>query len=181
MQTRVVLTENNFRTYFDRYYHVLVGFANKFVKDIDISEDLVQDIFVNLWEKHDCYENEITLKVYLYRSVRNNCLSFLKKQKVHLKYMEKTINELDREDFFLNQILSEEVTRLLYQFIQELPQKRQQIIRYSMLGLRNQDIAEIMGISVHTVKVQKMHSYKELRRKLGEHAFLIALLLNINF
>lgn len=177
---KISFDKSNFRSYFDQYFKALVGFANKFLSDIDMSEDLVQEVFVKLWEKHDEYENETTLKVYLYRSVRNNCLNQLKKQKVRQDYQTESLPQLDTEEFFLDQVLSEEVSRMLYRSISELPEKRQQIVRYSLQGLKNQEIADMMGSTINTVKSQKMYAYKELREKLGKHAFLIALLLDIN-
>ena len=177
---KISFDKSNFRSYFDQYFHALVGFANKFVHDLNASEDLVQEVFVILWEKQDEYENETTLKVYLYRAVRNKCLNYIKKQQVKDRYLKESLAHLDTEEFFLDHVLSEEVSRLLYKFIGELSDKRQQIVRYSLLGLKNQEIADIMGSTVNTVKSQKMYAYRELREKLGEHAYLIALLLGIN-
>lgn len=177
---KISFDQSNFRSYFDQYFHALVGFANKFMQDLNTSEDLVQEVFVTLWEKQDEYENETTLKVYLYRAVRNKCLNHIKKQQVKERYIKESLPQLDTENFFLDHVLSEEVSRLLYKFIAELPSKRQQIVRYSLLGLKNQEIADLMGSTVNTVKSQKMHAYKELREKLGEHAYLVALLLGMN-
>lgn len=177
---KISFNKSNFREYFDQYFHALVGFANRYLSDLSASEDLVQEVFVKLWEKQNVYENETTLKVYLYRAVRNNSLKQIQKNKVRQAYVQETLPQLDTEEFFLDQVLSEEVSRLLYRFISELPNKRQQIVRYSLLGLKNQEIADIMEVTVNTVKSQKMNAYKELREKLGDHAYLIALLLGIN-
>ncbi|WP_321308878.1 RNA polymerase sigma-70 factor [Marinifilum fragile] len=178
---KIKLTRDNFRKIFDQYFASLVGFANTFVSDINLSEDLVQEVFVSLWEKQDEYQNEITLKVYLYRAVRNKCLNNIKHEQVKSKYISESLPKLETEEFFLDQVLSEEVSRLLYKFIGELPKQRQQIIRYSLLGLKNQEIADIMGLTVNTVKSHKMHAYKELREKLGKYAYLVAILLEINY
>ncbi|MCY1636152.1 RNA polymerase sigma-70 factor [Marinifilum sp. D737] len=177
---KIKLTRDNFRKIFDQYFASLVGFANTFVSDIELSEDLVQEVFVSLWEKQDEYQNEVSLKVYLYRAVRNKCLNNIKHEQVKNKYIAESIPKLETEEFFLDQVLSEEVSRLLYRFIGELPKQRQQIIRYSLLGLKNPEIADIMGLTVNTVKSHKMHAYKELREKLGKHAYLVAILLEIN-
>lgn len=177
---KIKLTRDNFRKIFDQYFASLVGFANTFVSDVELSEDLVQEVFVGLWEKQDEYQNEVSLKVYLYRAVRNKCLNNIKHEQVKNKYIAESLPRLETEDFFLDQVLSEEVSRLLYRFIGELPKQRQQIIRYSLLGLKNPEIADIMRLTVNTVKSHKMHAYKELREKLGRHAYLVAILLEIN-
>jgi len=177
---KIKLTRDNFRKIFDQYFASLVGFANTFVSDIELSEDLVQEVFVSLWEKQDEYQNEVTLKVYLYRAVRNKCLNNIKHEQVKNKYIAESVPKLETEEFFLDQVLSEEVSRLLYRFIGELPKQRQQIIRYSLLGLKNPEIADIMGLSINTVKSHKLNAYKELREKLGKHAYLVAILLEMN-
>ncbi|MDQ2177185.1 RNA polymerase sigma-70 factor [Marinifilum sp. D714] len=177
---KIVLNRDKFREVFDQYFASLVGFANTFVSDINLSEDLVQEVFVSLWEKQDEYQNEITLKVYLYRAVRNKCLNNIKHEQVKNKYIAESLPKLETEEFFLDQVLSEEVSRLLYKFIGELPKQRQQIIRYSLLGLKNQEIADIMGLTINTVKSHKLNAYRELREKLGKHAYLVAILLEIN-
>jgi RNA polymerase sigma-70 factor (ECF subfamily) len=177
---KIKLSRNNFRKIFNQYFASLVGFANTFVSDSDLSEDLVQEVFVTLWEKQEEYLNEITLKVYLYRAVRNKCLNNIKHEQVKNKYINETLPKLETEEFFLDQVLSEEVSRLLYKFIEELPKQRQQIIRYGLFGLKNREIADIMGLSLNTVKSHKLNAYRELREKLGKHAYLVAILLEIN-
>jgi RNA polymerase sigma-70 factor (ECF subfamily) len=177
---KIKLTRDSFRKIFDQYFASLVGFANTFVSDLNLSEDLVQEVFVSLWEKQDEYQNELTLKVYLYRAVRNRCLNTIKHEQVKSRYISESLPKLETEEFFLDQVLSEEVSRLLYKFIAELPKQRQQIIRYGLLGLKNQEIADIMSLTLNTVKSHKMHAYKELREKLGKHAYLVAILLEMN-
>ena len=177
---KIKLDKDNFRKIFNQYFASLVGFANTFVSDVELSEDLVQEVFTTLWEKQDEYQNEVTLKVYLYRAVRNKCLSCIKHEQVKSKYIAMSLPRLETEEFFLDQVLSEEVSRLLYKFINELSKQRQQIIRYSLLGLRNKEIADIMGLTLNTVKSHKLNAYRELREKLGKHAYLVAILLEMN-
>ncbi|WP_306597985.1 RNA polymerase sigma-70 factor [Labilibaculum euxinus] len=177
---KIRLDKSSFKKIFEQYFAGLVGFANSYLGSVDLSEDLVQDVFVRLWEKQDEYQNETSLKVYLYRAVRNKCLNQIKHEQVRRNYKEETLPRLESEEFFLDQVLSEEVSGLLYKFIAELPLQRQKIIRYSLLGLKNKEIADIMGLKVNTIKSHKLNAYRELREKLGEHAFVIALLLGIN-
>ena len=177
---KIKLDKSNFKQIFEKYFSGLVGFGNNYVGDVSLSEDLVQEVFVSLWEKQDEYQNETALKVYLYRAVRNKCLNHIKHEQVKKNYQNETLPNLETEEFFLDQVLSEEVSRMLYKFIEELPKQRQQIIRYSLLGLKNPEIAEIMGLKLNTVKSHKLNAYKQIREKFGKHAFLIAILLEIN-
>lgn len=177
---KIRLDKSNFKQIFEQYFAGLVGFANSYVDDVSLSEDLVQEVFVTLWEKQDEYQNIQALKVYLYRAVRNKCLNYIKHEQVKKNYQKEVLPKLETEEFFLDQVLSEEVSRMLYKFIEELPTQRQQIIRYSLLGLKNPEIADIMGIKINTVKSHKLNAYKQLREKFGKHAYLIAILLEIN-
>ncbi len=177
---KIKLTASKFREIFDQYFVSLVGFANTFVSDMDLSEDLVQEVFISLWEKQEEYQNKVTLKVYLYRAVRNKCLNSIKHEQVKSKYIGEMLHKLETEDFFLDQVLSEEVASLLYKSITNLPKQRQQIIRYALLGLKNQEIAELMDLKINTVKAHKLEAYKALRKKLGKHIYLLAILLDMN-
>ncbi|MBI9057210.1 MAG: RNA polymerase sigma-70 factor [Labilibaculum sp.] len=177
---KIRLDKSNFKQIFEKYFAGLVGFANNYVGDVSLSEDLVQEVFVSLWEKQDEYQSETALKVYLYRAVRNKCLNYIKHEQVKKNYQEETIHSLETEEFFLDQVLSEEVSRMLHKFIDELPPQRQQIIRYSLLGLKNPEIADIMGLKLNTIKSHKQNAYKQIRDKFGKHALLIAALLEIN-
>lgn len=176
---KIKLDRSNFKRIFEQFFAGLVGFANTYLSDVSLSEDFVQEVFVSLWEKQDEYQNEITLKVYLYRAVRNKCLNYIKHEQVKKNYIKETLPNLDTEEFFLEKVLSEEVASILYKFIAELPKQRQQIIRYSLLGVKNPEIAEIMGLKLNTIKSHKLNAYRELREKLSGHAFLLALLLDI--
>lgn len=174
------MDKSNFKQIFEKYFAGLVGFANNYVGDVSLSEDLVQEVFVSLWEKQDEYQNETGLKVYLYRSVRNKCLNHIKHEQVKKNYQAEVLPNIETEEYFLDQVLSEEVSRVLYKFIEELPKQRQQILRYSLLGVRNPEIAEIMGLKLNTIKSHKLNAYKQIREKFGKHALLIAILLEIN-
>lgn len=176
---KIKLDRSNFKRIFEQYFAGLVGFANTYLADVSLSEDLVQEVFVSLWERQDEYQNETALKVYLYRAVRNKCLNCIKHEKVKKNYIRESLPNLETEEFFLEKVLSEEVASILYKFIAELPSQRQQIIRYSLLGLKNPEIADVMGLKLNTIKSHKLTAYKELRVKLGKHAFLLALLLDI--
>ena len=177
----VLIRRSNFKKIFDRYFTGLVSFANTYVNDLDLSEDIVQEVFVNLWEKRGEFAGHFTLKVYLYRAVRNKCLNSLQHKKVARVHNEDMKWSTASEEFFLNQVLSEEVVGLLYKAIAQLPEKRQQIVRYSLMGMKNHEIAETMSLTLNTIKSQKMHAYRELRSKMGKHAYLIAVLLELNF
>lgn len=137
---------------FDTYYEALVKYANRFLPLIDECEDLVQDIFVNLWENENIFPDETSLKIFLYKTVRNKCYNSIKHQKVKNKFAQNTISSLEDDNLFLEQVLEEEIVRQLYKTIETLPDKKKQIIKLSLKGFKNNVIAEELQIKLQTVK-----------------------------
>jgi len=158
--------KNNLKKTFDRYYKMLVSYANRFLTTVGESEDLVQDVFINLWEKENTFPDEISLKIYLYKVVRNKCYNVIKHNKVKNKYAENTIRSLEDDNLFLKQILEEETVSQLHKAIEVLPNRKKEIIKLSLKGLKNSEIAEELNIKLQTVKTLKSQAYKILRDQL---------------
>ena len=75
----ICLSESKkFKEVYEEYFTALKYFAMRYVKDEEVACDLLQDVFVKLWEKGDRFENEMQLKTYLYRVVRNHCLTYIR-------------------------------------------------------------------------------------------------------
>lgn len=163
---------------FDIYYEALVKYANRFLPLLDECEDLIQDIFVSLWEKENSFPDETSLKVFLYKSVRNKCYNVIKHNKVKDKYAESVVVSLEDDNLFLEQVLEEEIVRQLYQAIEVLPPRKKEIIKLSLKGLKNTEIAEELQIKLQTVKTLKSQSYTILREQFQELSAIIYFLLN---
>ncbi|GAA4817926.1 RNA polymerase sigma-70 factor [Litoribaculum gwangyangense] len=163
-----LINKNTLKQIFDTYYEALVQYANKFLFLQDECEDLVQDVFVGLWESEKIFLDETSLKVYLYKAVRNKSYNVLKHNKVKNKYAEGAIQNLEDDNLFLKQILEEEIVRQLYQAIEILPSRKKEIIKMSLKGIKNSEIAENLGIKLQTVKTLKSQSYKILKEQFKE-------------
>lgn len=172
-----IISKSNLRLIFDTYYEALVQYANRFLSPKDECEDLVQDVFVGLWEKKNTFPDEISLKVYLYKTVRNKCYNVIKHNKIKNKYAENVIQTLEDDNLFLKQVLEEEIVRQLYHAIEVLPQRKKEIIKLSLKGLKNTEIAEELQIKLQTVKTLKSQSYKILREQFQELSTIIYFLL----
>ncbi len=171
------ISKGDLKRIFDTYYEVLVLYANRFLYPKDECEDLVQDVFVGLWEKENTFPDEISLKVYLYKTVRNKCYNVIKHNKVKNKYAENIVQSLEDDNLFLKQILEEEIVRQLYHAIEVLPLRKKEIIKLSLKGLKNTEIAEELQIKLQTVKTLKSQSYKILREQFQELSTIIYFLL----
>ncbi|WP_188221011.1 RNA polymerase sigma-70 factor [Flavobacterium pokkalii] len=162
---------------FDEYYDALVKYANRFLGLNDECQDLVQDVFVSLWEKENIFPDEISLKIFLYKSVRNKCYDVIKHNKVKDKYAENIVKSIEDDDLFLEEILKEEIVRKLHDAIELLPDRKKEIIKLSLKGFKNNEIADCLEIKLQTVKTLKSQSYKILRDQFLEFDTIIYFLL----
>ncbi len=169
----------SFNTCFVEMFPALCSFAEKYLDDGELAKDIVQDIFTKLWDRFEEFDSDIRIKTYLYRSIRNTSINHLKHLKVEDKYNKRRSDELDSEKSFLSDILEKETHRIIYQAIEELPEKQKEIVYKSIWGLSNAEIAEEMHVSINTIKTQKARAYKQLRHKLQNiYSVLNLLLLN---
>lgn len=159
---------------FNMLYPVMCSFARKYIGSDEDSEDIAQEIFIELWHQHAKFESLNQIKAFLYLSVKNKCLNFRKHQIVKDKYSDSF--QSDIEQSFDEYIIEAEVIQNLNTLIESLPEQRKQIILQSMQGLSNNEIAENMSISINTVKLHKKIAYRQLRDKLGSSPFILSLL-----
>ncbi|PLX08111.1 MAG: RNA polymerase sigma-70 factor [Marinilabiliales bacterium] len=163
------------------YYVPLCYYCLRYVETLEDSEEIVQDLFVKIWEKRDSMEINTSLKAYLYRSVQNYALNFLSKKKTQERYMMIQSRQLN-DDFGIekNELVEEELRVLLKHAILQLPEKRRRIFELSRFeGMKYSRIAEKLSISVKTVESQMTKALKYLRVVLKDYTPIIAFILLI--
>lgn len=168
-----------FEDFFKRYYQILCYFAFSFLKNKEISEDIVQNVFMNLLNSSTIHLNEEHLKHTLYKSIRNACINELKKNALHLEVVENIMIEESEEydSNFFHTIVRVEIYREIIEAINTLPYKCGEIFKLAYLEqLDNGEIAKKLSISINTVKVQKNNAKKLLREQL-KHLYPIVILL----
>lgn len=155
---------------FRQYYKPLAGYAFRFLGEMASAENIVQDVFLRLWQKRKELVITTSLQNYLFRSVKNHCLNHLDHEKIKSSYTKSVVcREADRHDFgeFFPEI------GLLHKIevaIGALPDKRQEIFRLAREeGLKYREIAERLGLSVKTVEAQMTLALKSLRDTLKEY------------
>jgi RNA polymerase sigma-70 factor (family 1) len=163
---------------FDLYYKSILLYANRFLPSKSECEDLIQDIFIHIWEKQLTFPDEISLKIYLYKSTRNKCYNSIKHKKVKDNYASEALQGLEDDNLFLKQILEEEIVRELHQAIEGLSERKKEILKLSLKGIKNNEIAEILNIKLQTVKTLKSQSYKILRAQFKDISRLVYLFMN---
>ncbi len=167
--------EKAFEEIFKEYYASLCVYANKFTLNPEISKEIVQSIFLKLWEKRTDLNIHTSLKSYLFRCVHNNSIKYL-----HSKKFEEDYRRYN-EEFFLNKrdyIPDFDLTQRINKSIEELPPQCKKIFVLSRFdNLKHAEIAEILGISEKTVEVQIRRANISLRKKLNEFIPLIIIIL----
>lgn len=161
-----VKEEAAFHDLFTRFRSYLVLFAMRRIGQLDVAEDIVQETFIAIWENKKTFNSYQGLKAYLYELVQNKCTNYLKHKQVEDKYVSfvKTTGEEVEGDYNLMQ---EEIYRELYVAVRELPEKCQRVFELHLEGKKNDEIAEILGISVLTVKSHKQNALHILKEKMG--------------
>ncbi len=157
---------------FRKYYRKLVYFSMNVVKNRDSAEEVVQDLFVNFWEKKDKLQLKVSLKAYLYRAVYNNSVQFYKKQQRFVHNDSELPEELP--DNYIDLLEQSEIEERIYQTIEQLPEKCKEIFKLKRFEeLKNREIAEQLQISIKTVETQMTRALKFLTKNLEDLILLI--------
>ena len=161
--------ESAYEQLFAEYYRPLSLFAVRFVNDLETAKEIVQDLFVALYENRKSLLITTSLKSYLYQSVRNRCLNHLKHIQVDRKHLENLkVNQESSEDLEAT-IEKGELEARIFQIVSDLSPRCQDIFRRSRVnGMKNSEIAEHLDISIRTVETQISNALKVLREKLGK-------------
>jgi len=131
---------------------------------------------LKLWHKFDEFNSEIGIKAYIYKAIKNSCLNHLEHVKVKQKFQKKELLEVQSESYFLKAVIEEETHRIIYRYINELPEKAKEVILLSLQGLKNKEIAEELYISVNTVKTHKLKAYRQLKENLKPLIYMLQIL-----
>lgn len=146
----------------------LVLFAASYVNEREMAKDLVQDVFFSLIENQQQFESIDNLKFYLYSSVRNKCLKYLRHESVKNRYENYILQKDKEEQHYEEHLLEEEVFHLLNRAIEELPEQCRKVFILSLQGKSNAEIAGILNIGLETVKSHKKTGKKILYGKLKD-------------
>jgi RNA polymerase sigma-70 factor (ECF subfamily) len=162
-----------YKKLFDLYYKPLCLFADKYVNDLEISKDIVQEVFIKVWEKKIDFRDKNAVKSYFYSAVRNKCLDTLKSSRYNSvkPLSERELQKYESEIFFHQEVLIEETFINLKVHINKLPEKCAQIMQLVLQNYSNAEIAKEFKLSINTVKAQKKIAYKRLRNMINYYIF----------
>jgi RNA polymerase sigma-70 factor, ECF subfamily len=170
-----------FEMLFKTYYVSLCNFCNKIVKDPDTAEEIVQDFFARFWDKRYFTEINTSVKSYLFRAVYNNAFKYLRHQKIIYQHENYTLNQNDNFQLPDNLVEIGEMEHIIRDTLKELPERSCEIFELNRnKGLKYQEIAEKLDISVKTVEAHITSVLKILRINLKDY-FVVLLLVGFYF
>lgn len=164
-----IYKETRYKILFKKYYYSLVQFAIHIIHDDETAKDIVQDLFVLLWEKELKYGNELALRTYLYRSIQHRCINHIRQQKIQLRHEKNISEKIEQEESpsVIYYLIQEEVYRQLFISINRLPPQCKKICLMTLDGKKPSEIARELSLAVDTVKKQKTIALQKLQNELG--------------
>lgn len=159
--------QSGYKDLFNLYYIPLSVYSFKFCDSFEEAEDIVQDIFVKFWDDQLYLKLTDAIGPYLFKSVKNNTLLYLKKTaKYRFEEIENQVNKLISDEVFEVENITEEKKKL-YDEIEALPEKSKEVFKAIVLeNMKYKEVAEQLDISVNTVKTHYARALKQLRSKL---------------
>ena len=162
--------KETFEKVFNDHYAFLLVVAGRYLCDSSTSEDIVHNVFTNLWEKREKLRIEESLTAYLGKSVRNACINHLKHLQVEANYSAAFLLKASEADLTATPsaiLIGEEQIREIKSLIDQLPEKCGQVFKLSRFhSMTNKEIASLLNISLRTVENQIHRALKDLKEAL---------------
>jgi RNA polymerase sigma-70 factor (family 1) len=148
--------EKAFSQLYDQFYFPMFCFAKKYLHDEEMVLDVIQDVFVKIWQKRDTLDPDLSLQNFLFTILKNQVLNTIRKREREILKLAKAYENSDelinytdlsyRKDHFLE---------ILEKGINQLPEKKKLIFElHTIKGFSSKEIAVSLGVSVNTVKSQ---------------------------
>lgn len=163
-------TKSDFEKIFNAHYSNLCAYANNFLKDVDASEEVVQEVLFKLWTNKDNIIITSSVQSYLFRAVRNASLNLLKHVNIREDYKIQNEYEMQDELSSEDEMIVSELDQKIREAIDQLPIERKKVFILSRYeGLKYSEIADKLNISVSTVENQMVKALKFLREELKDY------------
>lgn len=162
--------EKAFREFYYLYYQKLVSFARWYINSIELAEDVVSDVFFNLWKARNSIVGIVHFDTYLYSAVKNGCFNVLKSS--YYKRVTLGVDELEMEAYIEpdgsdSKLMSGELNAAVTAAINNLPERCKLIFKLVKEdNLKYKEIAEILDISPRTVETQVAIALKKIEQEL---------------
>lgn len=159
-----------FEVLFHQFYPGMCSYAESLVTKPEVAEEIVQDVFFNIWKNRAEIRITNSWQSYLFRSVFNNSMMYLRKAKRETSLDQQWAEaQADEKVNPASEMDAKEMNAMIIYTLQTLPGRTQKIFNMSRFeGMKYKEIAETLSISVKTVEANMGRALKALRTSLGE-------------
>ncbi|MBK1441318.1 RNA polymerase sigma-70 factor [Parapedobacter sp. ISTM3] len=169
--------ERAFEEVFKANFKALHAYAYTVLQDESVAEEIVQTVFLKLWENRERLTIHTSLRAYLYKSVYHDSLNHLKHKKVQRKYIAEAMMSYKQEESTVA-AADKELYLQLHEALRQLPEKCRTVFQLSRFEeLKYQEIADRLGISQKTVEAHMAKALRLLRLRLADFLPLLIIVL----
>jgi RNA polymerase sigma-70 factor (ECF subfamily) len=164
------------RELFNETNQSLLNYSFRISQDKHIAEEVVQDVFINIWNNRELIDIKGSVKSYLFQSVHNYTINKLIKNKTQRNSLAVLVSEeawqyieanYEVNDYLIEKLESEDTEKLIHSIVEELPQQCREIFFLSRYeGLTNSEIAHKLNVSLSTVKTQIYRALDKIKQQL---------------
>lgn len=155
--------EEIFRKYREKIYY----FAIRYYNSTEDAENVVQDVFIKLWDEREGVKEELSLNNYIYTIAKNHLFNIQRKKINEKAYRNYIIDHLVQTPNLENELIYADMKAGMDKIIDELPPQRKKVFIMSNIeGLSNKEVASILDLSVRTVEVHKSLALQTIRKAL---------------
>ncbi len=164
--------EEAFKRFFESFYPSLMVIAGNCLNDREAARDIVQDAFVYFWSKREEIYSIPSARYYLYKYVKHRSLNYLRDKQGHQEISE---NIVESNIVCRDTIIEEESYLAIHHAMESLSQQGQRVIELTLDGYKISEIAELLGVTVNTVKTLKLRAFRVMRKGLDGQLFTLLL------
>jgi len=178
----------DFENFYITWYSRVKYFARDYVLSEEEAENIAQDVFLEFYQKRDSLDFHINIIAYLFTSVKNKCIDYLRRKLLEQEAAAKMQEEFDLsfrmkfdslEAFNLEGLSEDNIKNIIEKALESLPERCREIFVMSKIeGKKQKEIAEDLDVSVKTIECQMTIAYKKLREELKNYLPLLLFLLS---
>jgi RNA polymerase sigma-70 factor (ECF subfamily) len=170
-----------FSELYDKNYRKLFLFAKSLVGEAEEARDIVTESFIKLWSQDNSYSHMGHLQVYLYTVIKNSCIDYLRRDKLRTK-IENHLSQAEtiHENVIERKYQEAELVQMLYERINQLPERMQQVFKLTYLdGYSRTEVAQMLNLSENTIRNTNAAAMKAIRLTLGVEPMVILMILAV--
>lgn len=173
--------ENSLKLYFNEFYPALCVYANSFTHNMEVAKEIASEAFYKTWTYREQFINPGSIRAYLYVLVRHDASRWhIKDQKLKIVPLKDfwRAQLLDHDEF--SRLVKAETFGILYNTIESLPPECRKVFKLLLTGRKIAEIADLLKVSVSTVKAQKARGITLLKKRIDPSALFIISFLELN-